>query len=149
MKTALKTILVAAAFVTMTAPALAKEVVRTETTTDTHYVTIKDDYASKNTTNRATGRHYSSFSNDYRQPESLANAQVIALQQELKLQGFYEGKIDGLLGAETKEAVRAYQEANNMRVTGSMNTAMLEDMGIFYDPATTTITTTTVSRDIR
>lgn len=149
MRTAMKTILAAAAFVAITAPALAKEVVRTETTTDTRYVTIKDDYSKKNTTNRATGKHYNSFSNDYRQPEPLADAQVMALQQELKVQGFYEGKIDGLMGTETKDAVRAYQEANNIRPTGTVSTAMLEDMGIFYDPATTSITTTTVTRKVR
>lgn len=136
MKNMFKTFVTAGALVVMACPAFA-EVVRTETVTDTSYITVNDDISGKNTTNRATGRHYSSQSNDYRQPEPLANAQVIALQQELKIQGFYEGKIDGLLGTETKDAIRAYQEANGLPATGNMSTAALDNLGIRWDmPAT-------------
>lgn len=152
MKAAFKTLLAATAFVALTGPALA-EVVRTETITDTRYVMLKDDISAKNTTNRATGRHYSSQSNEYRQPESLANAQVIALQQDLKTKGFYKGRLDGIMNASTKDAIRDYQQANGLPVTGRMDSAALEQMGIKWDtvpplngtPVITGVTKTTTT----
>lgn len=157
MKNTFKTLLAATAFVALTSPAFA-EVVRTETDTVTSYMSVKDDYTKKNTTNRGHGRHYNAFSNDYRQPESLASAQVVAVQQELALKGFYDGKIDGILNAETKSAIRSYQEANGLSTSTTLNTAALEDMGLLtYEkkvhvnggPVVTDVTTTTTTKTIR
>lgn len=143
MKTALKTILVATALVGMTTVADAKEYVVTETTKDTYYVTTKQDVGSENTTNRAYGNYYNSFSNDYRQPEPLASANVIQIQQELAAQGYYRGDIDGLWGTETTTAVRDYQEAHGWPVTGRLSSADLQKMGLVYSNGSVVQTQTT------
>jgi hypothetical protein len=143
MKTALKTILVATALVGMTAVAHAKEYTAVETTKETFYTTTKQDVGSENTTNRAYGNFYNSFSNDYRQPEPLASGYVIEVQQELAAQGYYKGDIDGLWGTETMDAVREYQEARGLPVTGRLSAADLQRMGITYTDRGVAQTTTT------
>lgn len=43
---------------------------------------------------------------------------VLQLQQQLKAAGFDPGALDGIFGARTQAAVRAYQQANNLAVDG-------------------------------
>ncbi len=45
---------------------------------------------------------------------------VAALQKELQQLGYYNGLIDGVYGPQTAKAVAAFQEAENMPVTGSV-----------------------------
>jgi murein L,D-transpeptidase YcbB/YkuD len=40
------------------------------------------------------------------------------IQTALKKAGFFKGTIDGQIGPETKEAIRKFQQANNMAVDG-------------------------------
>jgi peptidoglycan hydrolase-like protein with peptidoglycan-binding domain len=42
---------------------------------------------------------------------------VMKVQQALTDKGFYSGPIDGMLGAETRDAIRKFQEANKLTVT--------------------------------
>jgi peptidoglycan hydrolase-like protein with peptidoglycan-binding domain len=42
-------------------------------------------------------------------------------QERLKEDGFYTGAIDGAYGPETEEALREYQKAKGLQVTGSLN----------------------------
>lgn len=139
MKTILTVLLTATALITLTTAASATEKMTTSrTNTETVYTTTttKQDPSSENTTNRAFGRHYNSFSNEYRQPEALASASVIDLQIALAAQGYYKGDIDGLWGTETTDAVRAYQEAHGWPVTGMLSTRDMQKVVI-----TTTETT--------
>lgn len=129
MKTALKTILVATALVGITTVAQAKEYV-TETTKDTYFITTKENVGSENTTNRGYGDYYNSFSKDYRQPEPLASASVVDLQQTLAAQGYYKGDIDGIWGSKTTDAVRDYQEAHGWPVTGQLSAMDMQKMGV-------------------
>ena len=41
-------------------------------------------------------------------------------QERLKAEGFYAGPVDGLFGQETEEALREYQKAQGLKVTGSL-----------------------------
>jgi peptidoglycan hydrolase-like protein with peptidoglycan-binding domain len=41
-------------------------------------------------------------------------------QQQLKSLGLYDGPIDGLFGPKTEEALREYQQAQGLEVTGSL-----------------------------
>ncbi len=50
------------------------------------------------------------------------------IQTALKNAGFYQGEIDGLVGKETREAIRKFQEANGLNpdgVAGSRTWALL------------------------
>lgn len=51
-------------------------------------------------------------------PRSSGNQQVAALQQQLASRGFSPGAIDGINGAKTDAAVRAFQQANGLKVDG-------------------------------
>jgi peptidoglycan hydrolase-like protein with peptidoglycan-binding domain len=50
-----------------------------------------------------------------------ADQAIRSLQQALKQQGFYYGKVTGEQSAETTTAVRRYQIRNGLKVTGEMN----------------------------
>ena len=57
--------------------------------------------------------------------EQIKQAQAI-----LKGRGFYAGVESGKLDSDTRAALRKYQEAENLKVTGTMNKATLEKMSI-------------------
>jgi murein L,D-transpeptidase YcbB/YkuD len=56
--------------------------------------------------------------------------QIIAAQKILKEKNLYTGEATGTLDPATRAALKAYQEANGMKGTGTLNQATLEKMGI-------------------
>jgi peptidoglycan hydrolase-like protein with peptidoglycan-binding domain len=42
---------------------------------------------------------------------------VMKIQQALKDKGFYSGPVDGVMGPATRNAIRSFQQANNLHVT--------------------------------
>ena len=62
--------------------------------------------------------------------QSLANAAVGAVQSELAKLGYYSGAIDGTLGDQTEAALARYQEDNDLSVTGIVDAATLQSLGI-------------------
>jgi hypothetical protein len=79
--------------------------------------------------------NYSPYSDDD-QPgysdsgQSTANATVSAVQSELAKLGYYNGAIDGTLGDQTEAALARYQEDNDLSVTGTVDGATLQSLGI-------------------
>lgn len=57
--------------------------------------------------------------------EQIKQAQAI-----LKQRGFYSGEQTGHLDADTRAGLRKYQEAEHIRVTGTLNRETLMKMGI-------------------
>jgi peptidoglycan hydrolase-like protein with peptidoglycan-binding domain len=57
--------------------------------------------------------------------EQIKQAQAI-----LKARGLYAGAEDSKLSDDTRAALRKYQEAEGLKVTGTLNKATLERMGI-------------------
>ncbi|MFV0415320.1 MAG: peptidoglycan-binding protein [Chthoniobacterales bacterium] len=51
-------------------------------------------------------------------------------QKELKTQGFYQGPIDGVSRSQTAAAVRRFQLAKQLKVTGKLNRQTLLALGI-------------------
>ena len=43
------------------------------------------------------------------------------IQVALKNAGFYQGNIDGRIGRQTREAIKAFQKANNLKGNGKLN----------------------------
>ena len=79
----------------------------------------------------------SSYPSDYNdQPtyggsqQSVANATVSAVQSELAKLGYYNGTIDGVLGDETEASLARYQQDQDLSVTGTVNAATLQSLGI-------------------
>ncbi len=46
-----------------------------------------------------------------------SGSSVREIQRRLARAGYYHGPIDGVMGPQTRYAIRAYQRAHNMRVT--------------------------------
>lgn len=57
------------------------------------------------------------------------NMDTLALQVVLDRAGFSPGVIDGSLGGKTRQAIRAFQEANNLTVTGMADAQTLGALG--------------------
>jgi len=64
-------------------------------------------------------------------PLSLrAGEPVLATQKKLAQLGFYKGAADGQSGSQTSAAIRRYQIAENLKVTGELNRQTLRQLGI-------------------
>jgi hypothetical protein len=79
--------------------------------------------------------NYSPYSDDDQQGytgsgQSAANATVSAVQSELSKLGYYNGAIDGALGDQTEAALARYQQDRDLSVTGTMDAATLQSLGI-------------------
>ena len=55
---------------------------------------------------------------------------VKKVQQKLKNWGYYKGKVDGIFGAQTKEAVKYFQRKNGLKVDGIVGKNTLRALGI-------------------
>ena len=56
--------------------------------------------------------------------------QIKEAQAILKQRGFYEGEQTGKLDAATRAGLKKYQKPEGLKVTGTLNKATLEKMGI-------------------
>ncbi len=59
-----------------------------------------------------------------------ADETVLATQKKLTQLGFYKGTSDGQMGSQTSAAIRRYQIAENLKVTGELNRQTLQNLGI-------------------
>jgi lysozyme family protein len=59
---------------------------------------------------------------DYRYWAGMATA----VQTGLANRGYYHGSIDGAIGSGTREAIQAFQKANNLPVTGLIDPPLLK-----------------------
>mgnify|MGYP001290584434 CR=1 FL=1 len=64
-----------------------------------------------------------------------ADDAVLAAQQKLQKLGYYTGRIDGQYGSQTAAAIRRYQVAENLRVTGDLTPQTLRSLGISSAPS--------------
>ena len=59
-----------------------------------------------------------------------ADETVLATQKKLAQLGYYKGEADGQTGSQTSAAIRRYQIAQNLKVTGELNRQTLDRLGI-------------------
>ena len=52
------------------------------------------------------------------------------VQQQLAAAGYYHGDIDGIIGAQTRRAIRNYERDNNLEVDGQIGNELLSTMGL-------------------
>ena len=57
---------------------------------------------------------------------------VVQVQERLSRADYYHGRIDGVMGSQTRSAIRAYQRARNIRVDGAIGDQLLGTMGLRY-----------------
>jgi hypothetical protein len=65
---------------------------------------------------------------DYQYWTNLA----VSVQSELAQRGYYQGAIDGVIGSGSREAIRAFQAAQALPVTGRIDLKLLNALGIEY-----------------
>jgi hypothetical protein len=63
-------------------------------------------------------------------PVQLSRPQIRELQRALARQGFDTGSADGILGARTRQAIRAFQSKRGMQVTGDLDRITLGALGL-------------------
>jgi peptidoglycan hydrolase-like protein with peptidoglycan-binding domain len=56
--------------------------------------------------------------------------QITQAQNLLKQRGFYNGEADGRLNPDTRAGLKKYQEAEGLKVTGTLNGVTLQKMSI-------------------
>lgn len=61
-------------------------------------------------------------------PSPALTQLVYEIQEELQLRGFYDGPIDGVASDSTTEAVRSFQRAAGLPVTGQVDFNLLADV---------------------
>ena len=66
------------------------------------------------------------YTNEYRGGGDLG----VNVQQALSREGYYRGPIDGVIGARTRSAIRAYERANGLHVDGVIDHRLLQTMGL-------------------
>jgi Putative peptidoglycan binding domain len=62
------------------------------------------------------------------EPQTASAATVKDAQQELQKEGLYHGKIDGIAGAQTKQAVTAFQKREGLRQTATLDRQTLDKL---------------------
>ena len=51
----------------------------------------------------------------------MSRAEITDVQQKLQADNLYSGKIDGMLGRQTRRAIAEYQKQNGLRVTANLD----------------------------
>ena len=64
----------------------------------------------------------------YAKPKPEPDVTVLELQTRLKVRGYYRGELDGLLGGETREAIRAYRQDAGLPVNGAIDWPLIESL---------------------
>ncbi len=60
----------------------------------------------------------------------LADDAILSAQKKLRRLGYYDGTADGQYGSQTAAAIRRYQVAENLKVTGDLTPQTLKSLGI-------------------
>jgi len=73
-----------------------------------------------------------------------SRAEITDVQQKLRAEKLYQGKIDGMLGPQTRRALADYQKQNGLRVTANLDretrNSLLGNMGTGSPPPSATHT---------
>jgi peptidoglycan hydrolase-like protein with peptidoglycan-binding domain len=62
--------------------------------------------------------------------EGLSRSEILEIERALQARGFDPGKVDGEIDEETRRALRAFQQANNLRATGDIDAQTARELGV-------------------
>ena len=57
-----------------------------------------------------------------------SNAEIRQAQQQLQDQGFYRGRIDGIIGPETEQAIGQFQQKNGLSQTATLDQPTMDKL---------------------
>ncbi len=87
------------------------------------------DQGDSKSYDRGNSNSYDQGANLLGSPEQSA-ATVADVQDQLTRAGYYHGKIDGVLGPETRHALLSYQSNKGLRMTGSLTPETQQSLGL-------------------
>ena len=61
---------------------------------------------------------------------TASQQQVRKTQQLLRSEGYHPGRPDGIMGPQTVNALRRYQSANGLTITGKVGKVTLDSLGV-------------------
>ena len=64
--------------------------------------------------------------NDYYSVPSVSVSIQVLVQTALARRGYYAGQVDGVIGPETRNAIREFQRDNGLQVTGDINSQLVQ-----------------------
>ena len=79
------------------------------------------------------------------EPTVFVKPSVEEMQQALNSAGFYQGKIDGVLGPRTKTAIREFQTKNELKVDGKIGPRTWAKLGAYLNKEQSTETSSEIS----
>jgi peptidoglycan hydrolase-like protein with peptidoglycan-binding domain len=71
-----------------------------------------------------------SDSNNQGVPAFVIKNEIKKMQETLRAKGHYRGKIDGVFRLRTRASIRAYQKAENLPITGEVDTRTAAGLGV-------------------
>ncbi|MFZ3262416.1 MAG: peptidoglycan-binding domain-containing protein [Terriglobales bacterium] len=63
-------------------------------------------------------------------PAFVIKNEIWKMQEILRAKGLYQGKVDGVFGLRTRASIRAYQKAENLTITGEVDTSTAAGLGV-------------------
>jgi hypothetical protein len=78
---------------------------------------------------------YSYYDNGPAYDYQYWNDLAVSVQSELARRGYYRGAIDGVIGSGSRDAIRAFQAAQGLPVTGVIDRKVLKTLGVSYRSA--------------
>lgn len=63
-------------------------------------------------------------------PAFVIKDEIRKMQETLSDKGHYRGKLDGVFGLRTRASIRAYQKAENLPITGEVDTRTADGLGV-------------------
>ncbi len=67
--------------------------------------------------------YYPEYPSDY---GSRAVSGAVFVQDALARRGYYDGQVDGVIGSQTRNAIREFQHDNGLAVTGRINSQLVQ-----------------------
>lgn len=64
------------------------------------------------------------------QPAGMNHQDVKKVQKTLRSDGYYQGQVDGVMGPQTREGIRRYQESNHLPTTGRVDARTADRFGV-------------------
>lgn len=91
---------------------------------------VKNEMTYKDRSHSAMSRDNTRDSMRGEMRHAAGSGRVRAVQEALKTKGFDPGPIDGVKGPQTTQAVKDFQRAENLEVTGRADSATLNKLGV-------------------
>lgn len=65
----------------------------------------------------------------------VTHQDVKKVQETLRSDGYYQGRVDGLMGPQTRAGIRQYQKSNSLAATGRLDAQTADKLGVGSESA--------------